>query len=284
MAELVALYKRYPELSLRRFAEAVGVAYYRLRDFIRSEQQRRKRQQREQALRQAIKKVALEYPTYGYRPLYQELKAHGVKVGREKVRRLLGELGLTPAPVRRRRNPAPEVTAAPDYPPGRRLQIDATQVTVTGGKVWVYLVQDVPSRACLAVRVVRSLSKQAARAVLHEGVRVLRQLGFYEPLVIQSDAGSDFTSALFQWCCQDIGCWVRSKVNQRGGMGILERLNRTFKHQWLFRHEFSTLPEVQHLADRFKTWYNQQRRHSTLNYATPWSALVQSVTLSLTPT
>lgn len=284
MAELVALHKRYPELSLRRFAETVGVAYYRLRDFIRSERQRHKRQQYEQTLRRAIKEAALEHPTYGYRPLHQELKARGVKVGREKVRRILGELDLNLAPVRKRRNSAPEVITTSNYLPGCRVQIDATQVAVTGGKVWVYLVQDVPSSACLAIKVVRNLSKVAAREVLCKGVRVLRQFNVTAPFVVQSDAGSDFTSELFQRCCTEFGCWVRSKVNQKWGMGTLERLNRKWKYQWLFRHEFSTSLEVQNLADRFKTWYNQKRRHSTLDYATPWSVLVQSVTLDLTPT
>lgn len=277
MAELVALHRRYPEMSLRRFAEAVGVAYYRLRDFVRSEQQRRRRQQREQSLRQAVKEAALEHPTYGHRPLYQELKARGVKVGRDKVRRMLGELGLNPTPLRKRRNPAPKVVAAPDYPCGRSVQIDATQVAITGGKVWVYLVQDVPSRACLAIKVVRSLSKEAAREVLCEGVGILRQLGGAEPLVVQSDAGSDFTSELFQDFCRDIGCWVRSKINQKGGMGILERLNRTWKYAWLFRHEYHTLLDVQALAERFKTWYNHERRHSSLAYAMPWSVLSETV-------
>lgn len=144
--------------------------------------------------------------------------------------------------------------------------------------------QDVTSRACLAIRVVRSLSKRAACETLCQGVTLLRQHGVHEPLVIQSDAGSDFTAAVFQRYCQEIGCWVRSKVNQLGGMGILERLNRTFKHQWLFRHEFSTPPDVQNLADRFQTWYNRERRHSTLDYTTPWSVLTQSSRISLTPT
>lgn len=284
MVDLVELHKRHPELSLRRFAEAAGVAYYRLRDFIRGERQRRQRQQREQALRQAVKEAALEHPTYGHRPLYQELKARGVKVGREKVRRILGELDLNPPPVRKRRKPAREVTAIPDYPCGRRVQIDATQVAVKGGKVWVYLVQDVPSRVCLAIKVVRSLSKEAARGVLCEGVKLLRRLGVGDPLVIQSDAGSDFTSELFQQFCQSLGCWVRSKVNQKGGMGILERLNRTWKYQWLFRHEYSTLLDVQTLADRFKAWYNRERRHSTLAYATPWSVLAKAAKVNLIPT
>lgn len=268
---------------MRRFAEAVGVAYYRLRDFIRTEQQRRQRQRCEHALRQAVKKVALEHPTYGHRPLHHELKARGTKVGREKVRRLLSELGLNPAPLRKRRKASPEVIAVPELPSGRRVQIDATQVAVAKGKVWVYLVQDVPSRACLAIHAVQNLSKKAASEVLHEGVRVLRQLGIRERLVVQSDAGSDFTSELFQRCCAELGWWVRSKINQKGGMGILERLNRTFKHAWLFRHEYDTLLEVQALAGRFKIWYNRERRHSTLGYLTPWSVLTQRVKIDLVP-
>lgn len=283
MAELVELHKTHPELSLRRFAAAVGVAYYRLRDFIRGERQRHQRQQREQALRQAVKAAALEHPTYGHRPLHRELKALGVKLGREKVRRILGELGLNPPPARKRRNPPPEVTAAPYYPPGRRVQIDATQVAIRGGKMWVYLVQDVLSRACLAIKVVRSLSKGAARDVLCEGVKVLKRLGIDERLVIQSDAGSDFTSEMFQDFCRDVGCWVRSKVNQKGGMGILERLNRTFKHQWLFRHEYATLLNVQTLTEGFKAWYNCERRHSALAYATPWSVLAETDKVQLVP-
>lgn len=200
------------------------------------------------------------------------------------MRRLLGELGLNPAPVRKRRKAVPEVQAAPDFPVGRRLQIDATQVALPKAKVWVYLAPDVPSRACLAIRVVRSLSKETARAVLCEGVGVLRQLGIREPLVIQRDAGSDFTSECFQRFCRELGCWIRSKVNQKGGMAILERLNRTFKHAWLFRHEYATPLDVQVLADRFKTWYNLERRHSTLGYATPWLVLAQPATVSLVPT
>ena len=58
-------------------------------------------------------------------------------------------------------------------------------------------------------------------------------MGIDEPLVIQSDGGSDFTSAWFQTCCSQLGQWIRCRVNQVGGMGILERLKRTFKYQYL---------------------------------------------------
>jgi transposase InsO family protein len=158
------------------------------------------------------------------------------------------------------------------------LQIDATCAQLETGKAWLYLVEDVPSRALLAIRAVYSLSKEVAREVLAEAIGVLRKLGIDEPLVIQSDGGSDFTSELFQDYCDDIGCWIRSKVNQKGGMGIIERLNRTLKYEWLFRHEYRTLFELQALANSFKDWYNHERRHSSL---TPWSCLPKT---SLTQT
>lgn len=97
--ELVDLYRHYPELSLRRFAEAVGVAYYRLRDFLRSEQQRRRRAQHEQALRRAVRAVALAHPTYGHRPWYQELRAQGDEVGRERCGASWASLSSTQRPI-----------------------------------------------------------------------------------------------------------------------------------------------------------------------------------------
>ncbi|HRD68110.1 MAG TPA: hypothetical protein PKY50_18395 [Candidatus Competibacter sp.] len=46
---------------------------------------------------------------------------------------------------------------------------------------------------------------------------------------------------------QTIGQWVRCRVAQVGGMGILERLNRTFKREFVFRHEVNTLADLKAL-------------------------------------
>ena len=72
------------------------------------------------------------------------------------------------------------------------------------------------------------------------GHRQLAELGLVEPRVIQSDGGSDFTSDHFRKACEKIGCWIRCRVSQVGGMGILERLNRTFKHDYIFRYKVNT--------------------------------------------
>ncbi len=247
--------------------------YWQLRDYEKSSPTRQKRAQERDTLRKQVKQVALLHPTYGYRFLYQELRAQGEQVGLHRVRELLGELELNPPQPRKTRKPSPDVVASPDWPTGRRVQIDATRLSLADGVCWVYHVLDVESRVVLASKAVRSLSMQLARAALDEGVAVLRSLGIHDTVLVQSDGGSDFTGEVFQNACLRYGVWVRCKVSQKGGMGILERLNRTYKYAFAFRHDWKALAEVQTALPDFHRWYNRQRRHSALNYGTPWVTL-----------
>ena len=235
MGELLSLCQSRPELSLRRFARYAGVPYWRLRDFEKSSPARNKCSQERDALREQVKCTALKHPTYGYRFLYQELRAQGKQIGLHRVRELLGELELNPPQPRKTRKPSIGVVTPPDWPAGRRIQIDATRLSLADGVCWVYHVLDVQSRVVLASKAVRSLSMHLAKAALDEGVALLRSLGIYGTVLVQSDGGSDFTSEVFQNACLSYGAWVRCKVSQKGGMGILERLNRTYKLRLRFQ-------------------------------------------------
>lgn len=276
---LAELKKDYPEVSLRAFAKLVGVAYWRLRDFIKQEKARQSRARKHTRLKAQVKRVALAHPTYGYRNLYFELRDQGVEVGLHRVRRLLTELELNP-PQPKKRRAKPQVTPAEDWPEGRRIQLDATNVKLAQGSAWVYIAQDVRSRACLAIKVVEGLSMHKAQETLEEAVCCLREQGITELIVIQTDGGSDFTSHLFQDACAKLGQWIRSKVNQKGGMGILERLNRTFKHEFCFRRNPETFSQLHEVTQAFKRWYNQIRKHTSIGFKTPWSVLTEHVILS----
>ena len=275
---MAAVYEQFQtKLSLRGFMRVAGLPYWQLRDYLRAASLRQQRQQCEQELQQAVQQVALEHPTYGYRRLFYVLKARGLHIGRERVRRLLAALGLEHRCLPKRRRAAPAITAAAEFPAGRRVQIDATRLSCSDGVTWVYVVEDVASRLCLAVSVGRSLSKERAAQALQEGHRTLQQGGITAPLVIQSDGGSEFTSEYFQRCCQAIGQWVRCRVNQAGGMGIVERLNRTFKYEFVFRHEVTTSAELKALVPQFRKWYNQERLHSSLGYQVPWQRFLADI-------
>ena len=124
----------------------------------------------------------------------------------------------------------------------------------------------------------RSLSQEAASAALLEAEQLLRQQGISDVLVIQSDGGSDFTSHYFQETCLTLGAsWHRCRVSEKAGMGILERLNRTLKWDFVFWHEVDTFEDLKKLDQPFKDWYNKQRIHSAINYQTPWQKLLEDV-------
>jgi putative transposase len=139
----------------------------------------------------------------------------------------------------------------------------------------VYLVEDVASRVCLAARVGPKVTKERAVQTLLAGRDKLVEVGIDEPLVIQSDGGSDCTSESFQACCKQIGQWIRCRVNQGGGMGILERLNRRLKYESVFREEIETSDQLRAHLPEFRKWYNEERLHSSLGYQTPQQALLK---------
>lgn len=267
-------------MSLRGFARVVGVAYWRLRDQRRAAAVHEARQRRAAQAQAAIREVALSEPTYGYRRVYQALQQREIAVGRERVRAWMRALGLQPPAPKKPRRATPAVTPPPLWPSGRRVQIDATRLSLDDGPAWVYLVQDVSSRVCLAATAAHQLHQDRAAATLAQGQQRLAELGICEQLVVQSDGGSDFRAEHFQDRCQALGEWIRCAVSVPGGLGMLERLNRTFKHDFIFWHEVNTLADLQLLLPEFMAWYNQRRLHSSLGYKTPWQKLMEEVTLS----
>lgn len=274
--------KDQPHVSLSSFARDVDLPYWKLRDARRHVEQEKVRQARQTAHRDQVRDVALANPTYGYRRIHwQIVTLYGQAApGRHEVRRLLQELDLIPAQPRKIRRPSvPLLTPLLTpllWPEGRRVQIDATRFSLTDGVAWVYVVLDVGSRAVLHLEVVRHLSASSAVTALQTGLQLLHRHGIDQEVVVMSDGGSDFTSQSFRQACEEVGCWIRAKVSQRGGMGILERVNRNLKYEWIFRQEVRSITELRVQCAQFQHWYNTARLHSALGYAYPWDKLVAS--------
>ena len=276
------LLRDQPYLSLARFAREAGVPAWTLRDARQQQARQQAREQEQQVVLEQVRTVALKHPTYGYRRVHQVL--HGAAgepptlnlLGKHTVRLALGALGLNPPLPRKGRKKAVLAAHETLWPAGRRVQMDATRFTLADGVCWAYLVLDVETRAVLHLHVIRSLSALSAVTALRAGVAVLRAQGIDDELLVMTDGGSDFTSGLFQDTCQSFGDWVRAKVSQRGGMGILERTNRTLKYEFVFREEFSSMQELRAGVDRFLNWYNHIRLHSALGYGCPWIKLLET--------
>lgn len=265
------------------FAREAGVPAWKLRDARQQAVQRTQREEQHQARLERIRQAALSHPTYGYRRLHQVLavspaqeQAPPGQIGLHTIRLALGDLGLQPPVPHKSRKKAVPAVCETLWPAGRRIQVDATRFSFEDGVCWAYLVLDVETRTLTHVHVVRSLSASSAVTALHTGLKVLRDLGIREQVLVMTDGGSDFTSGVFQDACREAGGWVRARVSQQGGMGILERTNRTLKYDFVFREDFATMQEFRDGVDSFRDWYNHVRLHSALGYACPWAKLLET--------
>jgi putative transposase len=269
----VELRQSQTKLSLKQLSKLTGIAVWTYRHAQNSLSREAAKKHQFEQQKAMVKNMALERPTLGYRLLHRELKLEGNQISVGKVRFILKDLGLA---HQKRKKPAREiakVTPPIQWGSGRRIQIDATQVQINSERYWVYIVIDVVSRYCLCALPVKTLSKEDAFRALEIGLNQLETFNIKEPILLQSDGGSDFTSGYMQDGVKQYGSWVRAKVNQKGGMGILERLNRTFKYEHFFRLEVSSMKGLRECCASFLEWYNTKRRHTSIGYVTPHEKL-----------
>ena len=113
MEALALLYRRYRQrISLKRFMRVVDPPYWRLRDYLRAGKVREQRLHARSRAAATVEAVAATETTSGYRRLYPHLRQQGMRIGREWIRRVMGERGLQPPPpVKKKRSPLSVVVA-----------------------------------------------------------------------------------------------------------------------------------------------------------------------------
>ena len=92
-----------------------------------------------------------------------------------------------------------------------------------------------------------------------------------KPLILHSDNGSPMKAATFLQKLHDLGITPsRSRPRVSNDNAYAEALFRTLKYRPGFPvNGFATLDVARAWMHRFVTWYNEEHRHSALNYVTP---------------
>ena len=230
----------------------------------------------EAKLRQRLREIAADHIRWGRRMAYRLLRREGWTVNHKRVQRLWREEGLQrPTPrkrkrarpadgsVRRHRAQHPHQVWAMDF------QFDAT---ADGRRLKFLNVIDEHSRLCLAIRVGRRCKAKDVVAVLEE----LTSL-YPAPVHIRSDNGPEFIAqALRDWC--EASSTTSTAYIEPGSPwenGFAESFNGRFRDEFLNTELFTTAPEAQILADRWRWEYNSLRPHSALQGLTPLEAAQQ---------
>jgi putative transposase len=235
--------------------------------------------------------TAEKYSAWGHRKIWAMLQADGVDVSPASVKRALARRGLL-LPVRyqaERRQLAKARRAVFVAPPTRRNRIWQTDFsefeTVAGGTWQMSGVVDYVAKVCLAcppsgtktaIEAVASLEAAVAAAEELLGIPLADDCvdphsGDIAPLVIVSDNGSAYRSALFDRFIRahPFMSHVRTRYRSPQTNGVVERFFGSIKYEHLYREEIHSGVE---LADEISTYldlYNVTRPHEAIGFRRP---------------
>jgi len=156
--------------------------------------------------------------------------------------------------------------------PNEVWAMDITYIPMAHGFVYVAAVMDWASRRVMSWRVSVTLDGTFCIAALEEPI------GRYGcPTIMNTDQGSQFTSAAFTGALLDRGirismdgrrCW-RDNI-------FIERLWRLLRYEEAYLHGYDSVSAATAGIARYVTLYNSSRPHSSLNDCTPAHAYFAS--------
>jgi putative transposase len=239
------------------------------------------RAQADAALQKRIK-VIHEHSrgTYGRPRIHASLRAEGTHVSGKRIARLMRLAALVG--VSRRKQPPrasgrKETSPAPDLVhrqftatgPNKLWVADITYVPTWAGFVYLAVVLDAWSRRVVGWAMATHLRSELVLDALAMALQQRRPEG----VIHHSDQGTQYTSLAFGQRCKEAG--VRPSMGSVGDCfdnALCESFFATLECELLERERFST-PAAARLAifEYIEGWYNPQRLHSALGYASPLS-------------
>ena len=233
----------------------------------------------ERDLQKAIEQVIGQFPTYGSRRVAHQLRREHSEfkvIGRKRVRRVLGEMGLKLRRKAIKKQTTDSRHAFPRYEnlvkeldvvrPDQVWVGDITYIRLGDGTfVYLSILMDVFTRIIRGWAIGSGLGVELTLQALH------RALARGRPEIHHSDQGlqyaaTDYVAALEQRKVQI----SMAAVGHAEENGYAERVIRTIKEEEVALNEYSDLTSAKlHIARFIDDVYCTKRIHSSLGYLTP---------------
>lgn len=203
------------------------------------------------------------------------------KCGPKRVRRLMRKMGLMPIypkPNTSRPNKAHKI-----YPylltdmivdrPNQVWATDITYIRLKHGFVYLVAIMDWYSRSVLSWRLSNTMDASFCCEALDEA---LAKYG--NPEIFNSDQGAQFTSEAFisRLTARHISISMDGRGRALDNI-FVERLWRTVKYQNVYIKGYETIHEAQEGLCEYFDYYNNERRHQSLDYEHPMSVYQQQL-------
>ncbi len=145
--------------------------------------------------------------------------------------------------------------------------------TYTGEFKTVLAVMDWHSRKVLSWRLSNTLDTQfyveALREALHH---------YGTPEIFNTDQGCQFTSEAFTQALKDAGIQISMDGKGRWVDNVfIERLWRSFKYEEVYLNAYDSMPHARQRICAWMEFYNQRRKHQSLQKMTPDAFYYQSL-------
>jgi transposase InsO family protein len=233
---------------------------------------------RDMELRDALQKIAVEWPSYGRPRITKELRRRGWVVNPKRVRRLMREDNLLCARKRKFVVTTDSSHGRKIYPNLARNMIltgtdqlwvaDITYIRLRDEFVFLAVILDAYSRRVIGWALDRTLEDELTLGALRMALsRRIVQPG----LVHHSDRGTQYASSDYTHLLADHGITISmSRKGNPWDNAACESFMKTLKYEEVYRNEYRDLAEARASIREFlEKIYNQKRLHSALGYLPP---------------
>ena len=229
-------------------------------------------------IRDEMQKIALEWPTYGYRRMTIELQRRGFDVQYKRILRIMREDNLLCVRRRRFAGTTDSRHNLPVYPNlARSMKVtginqlwvaDITYIRLRSEFVFLAVVLDAFSRRVIGWSLGRTLEAQLAIAALRMALMTRQPPA---GLVHHSDRG-------VQYACRDYTDMLKQhqaeiSMSRKGNPydnAACESFMKTLKYEEVYRMEYRDFHDVHaSIGEFFERVYNERRLHSALGYVPP---------------
>jgi putative transposase len=225
------------------------------------------RAQRDAPTLEAMKRLAAQYPRYGYRRIRVFLRREGHGMSRHRAHRLWRLAGLQlPRRRPRRRVATSRPRPLPAFGPNQVWAYDFVfDACANGQQLKCLTLIDEFTRECLAIDVAGSIRSGRVIEVL---ARLISERG--APRFLRSDNGPEFVShAILEWLDNAKIETALIDPGKPWQNGDAESFNGKFRDECLSLEWFRSRREARVVSETWRRHYNQVRPHQSLKDLTP---------------